>query len=165
MAMNETNINFAAGSLGRILPIGLLPGADLVNGFKEVCYKNSLRYGVVLTVVGSLYKLTFSQIISDSDERKKEFGLSFTEPRVVPGPLQVLSVQGIIYESESGDIVVYLHGTFNDVNGQIHGGHLLDGENPVRNRLEAVIAEIKDIKLIEKYNKQIGTHVFSPEQL
>lgn len=163
--MTTIEANYAAGKYGKVVAIGLLPGADLVNGIKKVCEDENIHHGTVATVVGSLHKLTFSQVVSDSDERKDKFGPGFTEHRIVSGPLQVLSVQGIIYETEAGEVVVHIHGTFNDLNGRVHGGHLLPGENPVRNRLEAVVAEIKDVRLIERYDEKTAVYVFSPEQL
>jgi len=163
--MTTIEANYAVGKYGKVVAIGLLPGADLVNGLKKVCEDENIHHGAVVTVVGSLHKLTFSQVVSDSDERKDKFGPGFTEHRIVSGPLQILSVQGIISETESGEVVVHIHGTFNDLNGRVHGGHLLPGENPVRNRLEAVIAEIKDVRLIERYDEKTAVYVFSPEQL
>jgi predicted DNA-binding protein with PD1-like motif len=160
----EIKPNYAIGSLGRVVAMGLPKGSDLVDGIKGFCNDNNLHHGVVLTVVGSLHKVTFSQVVSDTDPRKKELGVAFMDRKVIPGPLQILAVQGIIYETELRELVVHLHATCNDVNGHIYGGHLVDGENPVRNRVEIVIAEISGVRLTEKYDKTTG-HVFSPEQL
>ena len=154
---------YAFGKSSRIVPIGLMPEVDLINGLQKVCTDNDIRYGVILAVIGSLHKLTIAQVVTD--EMKAKFGKRFMEERVIPGPIQVLGAQGIIYEQESGEIEVHLHGSFNDTNKQVHGGHLVAGGNPVRSRLEVVIAEIKDVRLVERYNEETGVCVFSPEQL
>jgi len=154
---------YALGKSSKIVPIGLMPGVDLINGLKKVCTDNDIHYGVILAVIGSLHKLTIAQVVTD--EMKAKFGKLFMDHRVIPGPIQVLGAQGIIYEKESGEIEVHLHGAFNDTNKQVHGGHLVDGGNPVRSRLEVVIAEIKDVRLVERYNEESGVYVFSPEQL
>lgn len=160
--MSEVRANYALGKFDRILFVGLLPGTDLVNGLKQICSDTGIRYGVILTVVGSLLKLTIGQVVPD--EKKAKLGVGFMEHRVVSGPIQVVAVQGIIFEKESGETALHLHGAFNDKDGQVHGGHLVPGENPVRSRLEAVIGETRDVRLLERYDKKTGIYVFSPER-
>lgn len=73
--MSEVRANYALGKFDRILFVGLLPGTDLVNGLKQICSDTGIRYGVILTVVGSLLKLTIGQVVPD--EKKSETGCWF----------------------------------------------------------------------------------------
>jgi len=99
-------------------------------------------------------------VVSDENES----GFDFGPPRVIPGPMQILSLVGIIFENEDGEMDTHIHGTFSDSDGNICGGHVLEGENPVAVRLSIVIGEIVGVSLMEKRDQESGYLIMHVEQ-
>lgn len=159
--MAEPREKDVCGKFGKILPILLSPDKDLISSIKKVCNDNGIRSGTILTAVGSLQKLTITNPPSDNAKT----GTVFSLPRVIPGPLQILSLVGVICERDSGELHVHLHGSFVDQYGKVHGGHLEEGESPVLRRTEAVIGEIADVRMIERFDEVTGDTEFSIERL
>jgi predicted DNA-binding protein with PD1-like motif len=62
-------------------------------------------------------------------------GADFGPPKVIPGPLQVMSLEGFIYDSAKGEMDHHIHGLFADTDGNICGGHLIEGGIPFRQGL------------------------------
>ena len=160
--MAELRAWHASGKFGKMIPVRLQPGTDLMNGLKKVCEDNGVRHGALLVGIGSLRKVTF-QVLEPNEKAK--IGAAYTEPKVIPGPIEILGVRGVIFESDTGDVVLHLHGSFCDKDGKVYGGHLVAGENPILATLDAVIGEIADVKLTMKYDEETGLKHFSPERL
>jgi predicted DNA-binding protein with PD1-like motif len=148
------------GKFGKILPILLTPDKDIVINIKEACSDNGIRAGTVLTAVGSLHKAT---VLHHASGKVKTSTLS--PPKVIPGPLQILSLVGVICEKDGGELHVHLHASVVDENGKVYGGHLLEGESPVLRRTEVVIGEIADVRMTEKYDEVTGEVEFSTKRL
>jgi predicted DNA-binding protein with PD1-like motif len=153
--MAKPNRKSVYGKSGRILPIMLPPDKDLITSIKKTCNDNEIRAGTILTAVGSLQKLTVTIPVPSE---------LFSPPYVIDGPLQVLSLVGIIFEKDSGELDVHIHGSFMGQDGIVHGGHLVEGECPVLRRLEAVIGEIADVRLLERFGDTMHPE-FSVETL
>jgi len=115
----------------------------------------------LISAIGSLRKLTIQILAPDE---KAKMGAAYTEPATFPGPIEILGVQGIIFETDTGETVLHLHGSFCDKDGKIYGGHIVPGENPILATLDAVIGEIADVKLMRRYNEEVGLPLFSPEK-
>ena len=159
--MAEPKEKYMCGKPGKILPILLPPDKDLISSIKKACTDNGIRSGTILTAVGSVQKSTITNPPSD----KAKTGTVFSPPKVIPGPLQILSLVGIICEKDSGELYVHLHGSFVGQDGKVHGGHLEEGESPVLRRTEAVIGEIADVRMIESFDEVTGHTEFSIERL
>ena len=160
--MAEIQAFHARGNFGKIIPVRLRTHTDLMNGIKKTCEDYGIQQGVVLTGVGSVRKLSI-QVLTPNEEVK--VGAAYTDPQTIPGPIEVLSVQGFIFQTEEGEMVLHLHGTFSDKEGEVYGGHLVPGENPVLATLEAVIAEITGARLIRRYDEDVGLKLITPEPL
>ena len=160
--MAEIRALHACGKFGKIIPVRLCTHTDLMNGIKKACEDNGIRQGVVLTGIGSVRKLTI-QVLTPNEKAK--LGAAYTEPQTLPGPIEVLSIQGCIFQTEEGEMVLHLHGTFCNKEGKVYGGHLVAGENPVLATLEAVIAEITDARLIRRYDEDVDLKLITPEPL
>lgn len=148
--------------IGKVIIRYLPANEDLVGGIKKICVDNGIRCGQILSVIGSIRHLTIECIVV-SDE--SESGFDFGPPRVIPGPMQILSLVGIIFENENGEMDTHIHGTFSDSDGNIYGGHVLEDENPVAVRLSIVIGEIDGVSLTEKRHKESGQLVMHVNQL
>ena len=160
--MVEIRALHARGNFDKIIPVRLRTHTDLMNGIKKACEDNGIRQGVVLTGIGSVRKLTI-QVLTPNEKAK--VGAAYTEPQTIPGPVEVLSIQGCIFQTEEGEVVLHLHGTFSDKEGKVYGGHLVPGENPVLATVEAVIAEITGARLIRRYDEDVGLKLITPEPL
>lgn len=158
--MAELRTKCVCGKFGKIIPVRLLPGTDLMNGLKKVCEDNGVRHGTLLTAIGSLRKLTI-QLLAPNE--KVKLGAAYTKPQTIPGPIEILGIQGVILETETGEVVLHLHGIFCDKDGKTFGGHIVPGENPVLATLDAVISEVAGVRLTRRYDEETELNLFSPE--
>ncbi len=159
--MAEIRALQACGKFGKIISVRLKTHTDLMNGLKKVCEDNGINQGVVLTGIGSVRKLTY-QVLTPND--KVKLGAAYTDPTSLPGPIEILSVQGSIFHTGEGGLILHLHGTFSDKEGKVYAGHLVPDGNPVLATLEAVIAEITGVNLVRKYDEDTDMSLITPEQ-
>jgi predicted DNA-binding protein with PD1-like motif len=151
----------ADGRFGKVVPVRLRRGTDLMNGLKTVCEANEIKHGAVLAGIGSLQKMTY-QVLAPRPETK--LGAGYTEPQVVQGPVEVVSLQGVVFQSETGETLLHVHGTFSDQHGTVYAGHVVAGENPVLATLDGIVAEIADVKLVRRMDAEVGLGLFTPEK-
>jgi len=159
--MAEIRAKHVCGKFGKMIPARLLPGTDLMNGLKKVCEDNGVRHGTVLSAIGSLRKLTI-QVLAPNE--KVKLGAAYTEPQTIPGPIEILGIQGVIFEIEAGEVALHLHGIFCDKDGKTFGGHIVPGENPILATLDAVIGEVAGVRLTRRHDEETDLKLFSPEQ-
>jgi uncharacterized protein len=151
---------FASGGFGKIVPLRLKTGTDITDGIRQICEANGIRGGAILMGIGSLRKMTFQVLIPKADTK---LGAGYTEPQAVPGPVEVLSLQGVIFESEEHELLLHIHGTFSDQEGKVYAGHVVAGENPVLATLDGVVAEFADVRLVRRTDPDVGLGLFTPE--
>jgi predicted DNA-binding protein with PD1-like motif len=152
----------ASGRFGRTVPLRLRPGTDVMEGVKHACVHYGIKQGAVLVGIGSLRRLSF-QVLAPKPETT--LGAGYTDPMIVKGPVEILSLQGVIFQSEEGGTLLHLHGTFADQHGKVYAGHVVPGENPVLATLDAVVAEIEDVRLIRRMEPEAGLGLYTPEAL
>jgi hypothetical protein len=158
--MAESREKDLCAKFGRIVVKQLPPNSDLVEGIKKTCVDNGIRYGAILTTVGSVHELSIvvpGPMLKDKHEASRK-------DLVIPGPLQVLSLVGVIFEKDTGEMDVHLHGSFLGVDGKIYGGDL-EGKSPVLARLVTVIGEVADVRLIEKFDEEYQQRFLRAETL
>jgi len=150
------------GNMGKILPMQLPTGEDLVTGLKNACRDAGIHYAAILSTVGSLRQLTIENVIVSKTSKT---GAAFGPPKVIAGPLQVMSLEGFIYESAKGEMDYHIHGLFADTGGKICGGHLIEGGNPVQTRLVIAIGEIAGVRMVERLDEASGHLIMNVEPL
>jgi predicted DNA-binding protein with PD1-like motif len=110
---------------GRRFIIRVQPGARLVEELLHFARLVSLRHGTIVSAVGSVRDVTFSDIQSGAK-------LPITEPRMpvhrVEGPLDLLGLEGNLVPTETGKIDAHLHIFAARSSGDAVGGHLIDAE-------------------------------------
>jgi len=158
--MGELGAHYAVGKFGRFIPVRLRTHTDITNGLKAVCEENGIKYGAVVFGIGSVRQLTY-QVLAPKPETK--LGAGYTDPQVLPGPIEVVSMHGVIFQSEDGQTLLHLHGTFSDKEGKVYGGHIVAGGNPVLATLDAVIAEVTDAEIIRQMDEDVGMPVVTPQ--
>ena len=159
--MGEIGAFHAGGRFGKVVPVRLRPGTDVMQGLKQVCEVNGITQGAVLAGIGSLRKMTFQVLIPKPETT---LGAGYTEPQVVPGPVEIVSLQGVVFQSEEGETLLHVHGTFSDRYGKVYAGHVVAGENPVLATLDGLVAEVIDVKLIRRLEPEVGFGLFTPER-
>ena len=158
--MAELGANYGVGKWGKVVPARLTTHTDVTNGLKAVCEENGIKQGAVLFGIGSIRQLTY-QVLAPKPETK--LGAGYTDPQVLPGPIELVDMHGVIFQSEDGQTLLHLHGTFSDQKGAVFGGHIVAGGNPVLATLDALIAEIPDVKMVRQMDEDVGMGLFTPK--
>ena len=121
---------------GRRFMLRVLPGSALVEQLQAFAARVGLKYGVVVSAIGSVRRITFSDIQAGAH-------LPITEPRMpvhtVEGPLDLLGIEGNFVPRPDGGVDAHLHIIGAKSNGEAVGGHLIEAE--VFATCEMVIAE------------------------
>ncbi len=151
----------ASGRFGKVVPVRLRPGTDVMDGLKQVCAQHKIKHAAILMGIGSLRQLSF-QVLIPKPETK--LGAGYTDPMVVQGPVEILSLQGVVFQSEEGEMLLHVHGTFADQAGKVYAGHVVSGANPILATLDAVIAEVDDVRLTRRTEPDVAMALFTPEQ-
>ena len=160
MTMAMGGAFFASGKTGRLVPVRLKTGTDITDGLKQVCEKLGIKYGAVLVGIGSIRQLSYC-VLAPKPEAK--MGAGYTDPEIVPGPVEVVGLSGVIFQSDQGETLFHLHGTFSDKVGKVYAGHLVAGANPVLATLDAMIGEVTDAKMIRRMDEEVGMGLYTPE--
>ena len=160
--MDTRGAYHASGRFGNAVPVRLRPGADVMHGLKQVCEQHKIKHGAILVGIGSLRQLSF-QVLTPKPETK--LGAGYTEPQVVPGPVEIVNLQGVVFQSEEGETLLHVHGTFSDQHGKVYAGHVVPGANPILATLDAVVAEVGDVRLIRRVEPEVGMGLCTPEQV
>ncbi|MFZ7103424.1 MAG: PPC domain-containing DNA-binding protein [Peptococcaceae bacterium] len=142
---------------GRAVVARLPPGVDLLEGLIDVCNENKLTCGAVIALIGSLKEAGFIFAVPSG---KNETNITYSEPVIVPGPLEFLSGQGLIGLRENGEITVHLHGLISDPYKNIYGGHFLPGRNPVLVTIEVLIKEFSDVVISRVFDEETQFNLF-----
>jgi predicted DNA-binding protein with PD1-like motif len=158
--MTELRTKHVCGELGRVIPLRLLPGTDLMNGLKKVCEDNNIRHGTILSAIGTLRQLTIQIFVP---KPKAKLGAGYDPPQTIPGPAEIMGIQGVIFETETGEVALHLHGVFCDKEGKTLGGHIVPGGNPILATLDAVIGEVSGVRMMRRYDEETDLNLFSPE--
>ena len=158
--MEEKGAHYAIGKAGKLIAARLTTHTDITNGLKAVCEENGIKYGAVIFGIGSIRKVTY-QILAPKPETK--LGAGYTDPTTLPGPIEVISMHGIIFQSDDGQTLLHLHGTFCDKEGAVFGGHITAGGNPVLATLDAYIVENVGAETIRQMDEDVGMAVGIPQ--
>jgi len=143
--------------MGRVIMGRILPGTELVKGILNICKENDLKFGNIVTMIGSLSKARF--VCATPDNRAK-IGIKYGNPIEIEGPLEFLCGQGIIGISDNKERAIHLHYVLSDKNVNLYGGHLVEDGNLVLTTIEIVIQELKDVKLLRALDIETGFPLF-----
>jgi len=152
---------FASGKMGRLVPIRLKTGTDVIRGLTQICQELGIKCGAILVGIGSVRQLSYC-VLTPKPETK--MGAGYTDPEVVAGPVEIVALSGVIFQSEQGETLIHLHGTFSDKAGKVYGGHVVAGGNPVLATLDAVIGEVTDARAIRRMDEEVGLGLYTPEE-
>jgi predicted DNA-binding protein with PD1-like motif len=160
MKTNRKVIILEGNSSSRARIIRVLPGFDLIEGIEEACQSLGIKSGAVTSCIGSLQRA--SLMIAVPLDNK--IGAGYSDPRVIEGPLELLSAQGTIGLEEGGEVAIHLHGAVSDKEGHVHGGHLVKGGNPVLITCEVVVTQVEGIRTAKGYDPEVEMNIFIPQR-
>ena len=155
--MSKVHATSVKAKIGRVIVGRILPGTELVEGILNICEENNLKFGNIVTMIGSLSKACF--VCATPDNRAK-MGIKYGNPVEIEGPLEFLCGQGIIGMSDNNKRSIHLHYVLSDKNVNLCGGHLVEYGNLVLATIEIVIQELKDIKLLRAIDIETGFPLF-----
>jgi len=150
-------IESATGKIGNIIAMRMKPGTDVFAGIIEMCEKYKIKDGVIISALGSLRKVTFTNPI-DLPNGKKGYG----EPTVFEGNYELVSLAGIICHDAEGKILPHIHMTLSDEEGNAYGGHMQPGCE-VLLTTDIVIGLLTDIDMGRRFDEELGVPVFAPK--
>jgi predicted DNA-binding protein with PD1-like motif len=156
--VTELGAYYALGKCGRFVPVRLKTHTDIAGGLRAVCEQNGIKYGAI-DGIGNVRQLTYQLLVPDSTAKH---GVRLDEPEVLPGPLELLNLKGVVFQSEKSETLIHLHGIFSDREGKILGGHLAENGNPVLGTLDAFITELADAEIIRQMDEDIGIGLCTP---
>ena len=159
--MAELRVTHVAGKFGKMIPVRVRPGTDVMEGLKKACEEQGVKYGAVLFGIGSIRQLCYQVLVPKKDSI---WGAGYSEPETIPGPIEIVGIRGVIFQSEDGkETLLHIHGTFSDQKGKCYGGHLVMGQNPVLATCDSIIAELTDAKMIRRLDPELGVGACNPE--
>ncbi len=134
-----TTAGFA--DLARVLVVRLGPGEDVLPALEQVLHDARITDGVIVSAVASLQRASIRNIHRFPDVFPITSGDRKTT--TVPGPLEILAMQGNVHTREDGELVIHAHLEFSlgTPAGVTYGGHLIE-DTIVGTTCELYIAEL-----------------------
>ena len=114
--------------------VRLHKGDYLKESIKDICIKNNIKAGVVVSSVGSLDK---ARIRNASATEVKEFN----------EPLEIISLNGTVSIER-----IHLHISVSNKDYNVYGGHLMDG-SIVNTTVELVILNLDNYEFDKEYDE------------
>ena len=131
-----TRFSYREARDGRRFILRIPPRTKLMEQIQLFARKVGLKHGVIVSAIGSVRNLTFSDIQAGAH-------LPITEPRMpvhtIEGPLDLLGIEGNFVPRKDGEVDAHLHILCAKSSGEAVGGHLIESE--VFATCEMVIAE------------------------
>ncbi len=152
-------MQYAEGRLKRVLAIRLAPGEDVLKSLISICEEAGIKDGLILSAIGSLDGARFFDPV---ELPEKKAGYGYSDPIVLEGPIEVLSLNGIICNRD-GKILPHLHYSLSDSFGNGYGGHVIEG-NKVLMTLDMVIGELDGINMGREYDSELEVEIFRPSK-
>lgn len=151
---------FSEGKLNKVVMIRVLPGSDIIEGIEEACQDLDIESGAISSCIGSLQKASFMIAVP----LKNKVGSGYGDPISLDGPLELLCAQGLIGQEQNRDLFIHMHGLLSDKHGNVHGGHLIKGENPVLITCEIMISQVEGVETLRTYDPEVDMEVLIPSQ-
>jgi len=151
-------MQMASGSIRRVVAMRLTPGEDVLEGLQAACAKASINNGIVLSGIGSLNGAAYYNPIPIAG---KKAGYGYGEAIMLRGPIELLSMSGMICQGEDGETLLHIHCSLSDQYGNGHGGHLVEG-NKVLLTVDIMVGEVEDIVMRRRYDEDLDIYIFNP---
>lgn len=148
----------AEAEIKKAVFIRLSPGTDLISGIAAVCRERGIRSACIASCIASLQRASFLVVVP----KENKVGGGYSEPVHLEDPLEILSGQGSIGETENGEVFVHLHAALNGAQGRAQGGHLIQGRCPVLITSEIVLLPLEGLRLMRSYDPEADMPILKP---
>jgi predicted DNA-binding protein with PD1-like motif len=163
MGAELDDLDEIATTFGRTVITRLKPGADLMQSIKDICARNEIRAGVVLSITGSLEQAVVQKFAP---------GEHTVHSVTVPGPIEVSGhgILGRVTAPEQdkpfsfsgyrdGDVYAHVHLTMTSATETICGhampGCLIRSHHPV-SHFSIIIAELEGVGLELAFDPEVN---------
>lgn len=117
---------------GRVVAARFVCNDDLVTGFEDICREHGIKQGVIKGGLGSLFKSTL-EVMTDRGIPRAVNVEGFA--------VEILSMNGHIYQKPDGGTGIDLFGMVANNTGQVYAGRFVKGASPVCITIEAMVQE------------------------
>jgi predicted DNA-binding protein with PD1-like motif len=148
------------GTVKRVIALRLAPGEDVLQGLQSAVEKAGINNGIIMSGIGSLNGARYFDPIP-LPEKKAKYG--YGEALELRGPIELVSLNGMICQGVKGETLFHLHGSFSDQYGNAWGGHLIEG-NKVLLTVDVVIGEIDGLHMGRRYDEDLDVFLFNPTE-
>lgn len=155
--MTLCRAHYAKGKTGTVLAARLLAGTDLLTGIEQLCHENDMKAAVINSCFGSFKQAGYLYLVPNSQSK---VGAGYGEMQVRQGPIEFLQGTGVVCRRD-GEFDIHFHGTMCDQEGNVFGGHLVKGENPVIT-VDLVLTAVEGMSFHRKYDEETGGNQFYP---
>lgn len=151
-------IESAQGKISDIMALRIPPGEDVLESIINVCKKNSITNGVIMSALGSWKKAAFCNP-TDLPDGKVGYGA----PTVLQeGYYELVNLSGMICNDKDGNILPHIHLTISDEQGNSYGGHMQSGCE-VLITTDIVIGIFNGIVMGRRFDDELGVPLFAPK--
>ncbi len=151
----------SGGKISRVVAARMSPGEDILKGLERICAENHINNGFILSGMGSMAKVAFYDPVALPD---KKAGYGYSEPILMEGPLELLSMTGMICHNTEGECLLHVHFTFSDQKGNAYGGHVIEGCK-VLLTTDILIGEIEGLEMGREYDPDLEVYIFGPKNI
>ena len=137
----------------------LFPGTDLIDGIKEICRTHGIRNGAIVSCIGSL---NFARFVWATPEPFHKTGFRYGDPKIIAGPLELISGQGTIGTKANSpeEIFIHLHAVMTEDSGTTWSGHIMEKGNPICVTAEIVIQAFDGVNFVRGLDEETNVEIF-----
>lgn len=157
--MSKVRIQYAQGNIGKAVAARILPGTDLIEGIEEICRENNITYAAIPNCFGSFEKAGFLYLVP---QQEAKVGAGYGDLEIVEGPVEFLNGTGVVCQRD-GDYETHFHATMCDQHGDVFGGHMVKGKNPVLTTVDIVITEVLGVEMYRSFDEETDLVQFDPQ--
>lgn len=149
------------GKIKNIYALRLKPGMDVMDELEKYCEVNNILNGYIATGMGSLMGARFFDPVELKD---KKCGYGYSDPVILEGPIELISMSGMICHNDDGEILLHVHCCLSDGDGNAYAGHFIEG-NKVLMTVDLLIAELEGINMGRAFDEDLEVFIFNPTQI
>jgi predicted DNA-binding protein with PD1-like motif len=138
----------------------LKPGTDIFQGIRDICYKENIHSASIVSMIGSLRK---ASIVCVTPDQTRNTGARYLEPCSVEGPLELVTVQGLVGRDRKDQekVLLHLHGTVSTDDMKPVSGHIVDtGDTKVLATVEVTLIIFDQASLLREYDEDTEFELF-----
>jgi predicted DNA-binding protein with PD1-like motif len=152
--------NAAVATGERIIVARIMPKRDLIESIERICVDYDISYGIIVSSIGSLCKVSLNIVTRTIPEP----GKGHADHIELEGPFSLLCGQGIIMPGDDPNRrEIHYHVAIRGENLDINGGHVGYGTQTL-STTDISIHEISGIRAVREIDKKLGVKITAYKQ-